>query len=176
MVLGYTSIYTNLPVFSLMFDKDTDVSKVMKFPSMYKELQKGRELNTKSFLYWFFMSLFQASTIMLCSVYIFKDDKISLKISTVAFTCLIIAELLNVYSQINKIHIIMIISFIVTIIIYVCSLIFLKSILDMYYLSFKIIIKLLLITIISWIPFYIIEKVRKYCNPKVHEKLNSINT
>lgn len=174
MVLGYTSIYTNFPVFSLIFDKDTDISKVLKFPSMYKELQKGRELSIKAFIYWLFMSIFQASVIMISSILIF-DDKIALKISTIAFTCLIIAEQLNVYTQINKIHLIMVVSLLFSLTAYICSLVFLKTILDVYYLELRTIVILLLITLASWLPFYLIEKIRKCISPEVHEKLNYIN-
>lgn len=172
MVLGYCSIYTNLPVFSLMYDRDIDVKQVLKFPTMYKELQKGRELSMKSFLYWFFMSLFQASVIMISSVLL--NDKFALKISTVAFTCLIIAEQLNVYSEINKLHPVMIFSFLFTITTYVASIVFFKSVMDVSYLSPENVLKLLCITVASWLPFFIINKIRKICSPKSFEKLNNL--
>ena len=38
LILGYTTIYTNLPVLSLVFDEDVNVSSVMKFPPLYKTL------------------------------------------------------------------------------------------------------------------------------------------
>lgn len=38
LMLGYTSIYTNLPVFSLVFDEDVPVKAAMKFPPLYKTL------------------------------------------------------------------------------------------------------------------------------------------
>ena len=73
LILGYTSIFTALPVISLLYDHDTEVKNVMKFPSLYKILQKGRELSVKTFLWWFWQSLFQASVIMICSIYIFDQ-------------------------------------------------------------------------------------------------------
>lgn len=98
LVLGYSSIYTALPVISLLLDRDTDIHNVMKFPPLYKELQKGRELNLKSFLIWFFKSLFQAATIIIGSAYLFES--IFLKIVTISFSSLIFAELLNVYTEV----------------------------------------------------------------------------
>jgi phospholipid-translocating ATPase len=74
----------------------------MKFPSLYKSLQKGRELSTKSFLWWFWKSLFQASVIMLSSIYFFEHSY--LKIATITFTALIMAELLNVYTEVKLIN------------------------------------------------------------------------
>ena len=70
----------------------------MKFPTLYKNLLKGRELSIKSFLWWFWKSIFQAAVIMIGAVLIF--DKIFLKIATITFTVLIFAELLNVYSEV----------------------------------------------------------------------------
>jgi phospholipid-translocating ATPase len=99
LILGYTSAYTALPVISLLFDRDTQVINVVKFPNLYKALQKGRELSIKSFLWWFWKSLFQASVIIISSIFLF--DKIYEKLVTVTFTCLIFAELLNVYTEVT---------------------------------------------------------------------------
>ncbi len=74
------------------------MKNVLKFPPLYKVLQKGRELSTKSFLLWFMKSLYQASIIMLGAVIMF--DTIFLKIVTITFTALIFAELLNVYTEV----------------------------------------------------------------------------
>jgi len=98
LISGYSSVFTALPVISLLLDRDTDINNVMKFPPLYKELQKGRELSIKSFLLWFLKSVFQAAVIMLGSTYFL--DKIFLKIVTISFTALIFVELLNVYTEV----------------------------------------------------------------------------
>jgi phospholipid-translocating ATPase len=56
-MLGYATIYTNLPVFSLVLDEDVPVQAVMKFPPLYKTLQLGRSLSTKTFLIWVWKSI-----------------------------------------------------------------------------------------------------------------------
>lgn len=38
LMLGYATVYTALPVFSLVFDQDADVESVMKYPPLYKSL------------------------------------------------------------------------------------------------------------------------------------------
>jgi phospholipid-translocating ATPase len=38
LMIGYTTIYTALPVFSLVLDEDVDLESVMKFPPLYKSL------------------------------------------------------------------------------------------------------------------------------------------
>jgi len=58
LILGYSTFYTTMPVFSLVFDRDVNVATVMKYPPLYATLQKGLELNIKTFLIWFFMSIF----------------------------------------------------------------------------------------------------------------------
>jgi len=101
-MLGYTTIYTALPVISLLADTDTGIHNIIKFPLLYKKLQKGRELNMKEFLYWVNKSLFQATVIMIGST-VFIDN-IYLKIVTITFTSLIFAEILNVYTQVLIIY------------------------------------------------------------------------
>lgn len=58
LMLGYATVYTCLPVFSLVFDSDTSVDAVLKFPPLYKSLQKGRSLNFKTFCIWVWKSIF----------------------------------------------------------------------------------------------------------------------
>ena len=65
LMLGYSTIYTNFPVFSLVFDEDVKVDSVMKFPPLYKTLLKGRSLSTKTFLIWVWKSIYQVINIYL---------------------------------------------------------------------------------------------------------------
>ena len=58
LMLGYSTIYTNLPVFCLIFDEDVPVSAALKYPPLYETLQKGRVLSTKTFLIWMWKSIF----------------------------------------------------------------------------------------------------------------------
>jgi phospholipid-translocating ATPase len=100
LVLGYSTIYTNLPVISLIYDRDTNITNVINFPTLYSSLQKGRLLSIKNFMLWFQKSLFQAAIIMIGAVLLF--DNVFLYIVTITFTSLIIAELLNVYTEVIK--------------------------------------------------------------------------
>ena len=64
-MLGYATIYTALPVFSLVFDTDTDVHHALSFPPLYRTLQKGRSLNMKTFCVWIWKSVYQVSKLCL---------------------------------------------------------------------------------------------------------------
>ena len=58
LILGYSTIYTSLPVFSLVLDEDVDRETALKFPILYQTLQAGRSLNIKTFLIWVWKSIY----------------------------------------------------------------------------------------------------------------------
>lgn len=99
LMLGYTTVFTSAPVFSIIFDEDTTVEKVVKFPVMYKNLQKGRYLNVKTFLFWIMKSIYQGSVIMISTVIFFEDEY--LNVVSITFTVLIFIEIINVYSEVS---------------------------------------------------------------------------
>jgi phospholipid-translocating ATPase len=68
LCLGYSTVFTALPSITLLLDQDVKREHVIKFPSLYKVLLKGRELNLKSFLWWLFKSIFQSCIIMFGSI------------------------------------------------------------------------------------------------------------
>ena len=47
LMLGYSTIFTALPVFTLILDEDVDKEKVFKYEKLYESLLHGRECNTK---------------------------------------------------------------------------------------------------------------------------------
>jgi phospholipid-translocating ATPase len=99
LMLGYATAFTSAPVFSIIFDEDMSLEKVLKFPILYKSLQKGRNLNVKTFLYWVFKSVFQGSVIMIGTVVMFENNY--LNIVSITFTVLIFIEVINVYSEVS---------------------------------------------------------------------------
>jgi phospholipid-translocating ATPase len=68
----------------------------MKFPPLYKSLQKGRSLNFKTFLIWVWISIYQGAVIMLSSIIFFNDSFVN--IVSITFTSLIFIELLNIFT------------------------------------------------------------------------------
>lgn len=75
LMLGYATIYTALPVFSLVFDKDADVESVLNFPPLYKTLQKGRALSLKTFSVWVWKSVYQVSILFSLGLTLFDLGK-----------------------------------------------------------------------------------------------------
>ena len=169
---GYSTIYTSLPCICVLLDQDVNKDNVLTFPTLYKLLLKGRELNLKNFLLWLFKSIFQAFIIMFGAILLFKDN-IFLKIVTVTFTCLIYLEIFNVYLEINKYHWFMWVSFGSTLLVYLLTIGLLPNYLDIYFIfDLGTFFKIPLIAAVAWAPFFIVSKIKKWCFPEAIEKLN----
>ena len=169
---GYSTIFTSLPCICVLLDQDVNENNVLNFPTLYKLLLKGRELNLRNFLLWLFKSIFQAFIIMFGSILFFKEN-IFLEIITVTFTCLIYLEIFNVYLEINKYHWFMWVSFGVTLTVYLLTIGLFSNLLDIYFIfTTKTFFKIPLISLIAWAPFFIISKIKKWCFPEAIEKLN----
>ena len=173
LTLGFSTIFTCLPIISILLDRDVNKKNVLKFPDLYKILLKGREQNFKNFLCWLFKAVAQASIVMFGSLIMFKE-KLFLKIVTVSFTALVYLEILNVYMEINKIHWFMIFSLLGTCAVYTCTLMFLSEYLDIYYVIQKDIFwRIIVIAVVAWLPFFVSIKIKKCLFPQEYEKVNS---
>ncbi|CAF4692665.1 unnamed protein product, partial [Rotaria socialis] len=64
LLVGYGTVYTMFPVFSLVLDKDVPADIALLYPELYKELAKGRSLSLKTFSLWVLISVYQGSAIM----------------------------------------------------------------------------------------------------------------
>ena len=172
LCFGYSTIFTCTPSISVLLDRDVSKDNVLKFPTLYKILLMGRELNLKNFLFWLFKSIFQSGVIMFGSFFFFQDN-IFLKIVTVSFTALIYLEILNVYMEIHKFHWFMWFALIITFTIYTLTLRFLNYYLDIYFVfKWSIFWRILVIALIAWAPFYIATRLKKLLFPQTIEKLN----
>ena len=157
------------PVFSLVTDEDCSESAVMKFPILYSSLQKGRVLSTKTFLIWMWKSIFQGCVIMLGSVIVF--DESFTNIVTITFSSLIVCEILNVFSEVHKVNYKMIISSVLTFIVYFMSIGFLRSYFDTSYITWTFVCKVFLLTVASWAPLHITRLLYDCCDPSEHLKV-----
>ena len=59
LMVGYATIYTMAPVFSLVLDRDVNEDVALLYPELYKELVKGRSLSFKTFFMWLMISVYQ---------------------------------------------------------------------------------------------------------------------
>lgn len=59
LMVGYATVYTMFPVFSLVLDKDVTPETALTYPELYKEMGKGRSLSYKTFFIWVLVSIYQ---------------------------------------------------------------------------------------------------------------------
>jgi len=171
LMLGYTTVYTTLPVFSIVLDEDADMTSVMKFPNLYKTLQKGRALGFTMFCLWLWRGVYQGSVIILLAIVLFPDNNF-INIVAITFTALIATELLNVMSEIERFHWAMGVSEVVTLIIYICSIFLMKSYFDIAYIvSLEFLWRVAVITASSWCPLHIGRIIKDKFYPSDHQKV-----
>ena len=64
LMVGYATVFTMFPVFSLVLDKDVPGRIALTYPELYKDLAKGRSLTYKTFFSWCLISIYQGILIL----------------------------------------------------------------------------------------------------------------
>ncbi|KAF7321418.1 Phospholipid-transporting ATPase [Mycena kentingensis (nom. inval.)] len=170
LMVGYATIYTMAPVFSLVLDRDVSEDLAIIYPELYKETTKGRALSYKTFFQWLMISVYQGAAIMILSLVLFETE--FLHIVSISFTALILNELIMVALEITTWHLYMVISEIVTLFFYIISIAFLPEYFD---LTFVVTVgfawKVAVIVAVSALPLYIIKVIRSRIAPAATSKL-----
>jgi len=170
LLVGYGTFYTMFPVFSLVLDKDVRSDIALLYPELYKELAKGRSLSYKTFFLWIFIAIYQGAAIMYGSFILFDDDFIH--IVSITFTALILTELLMIALTIRTWHYLMIIAEFLSLLCYLFTLFVFKSYFDSAHIfSLNFLWRVLVITVISCLPLYILKFIQIQCRPPIQQKL-----
>jgi len=170
LAVGYSTIYTSAPVFSLVLDEDVTEDTAFNYPELYKDLQKGRALSYKTFFIWVFQSIYQGGIIMLLSIFLF--DSAMINIVAITFTTLILTELLNVAFEIHKWNWIIVVSVLSSLLIYFASFIVLRSYFDLNFIfNIEFWWRVIVITFFSCVPVYIGKFIKRKCDPPAHQKV-----
>ncbi|KAE8388239.1 hypothetical protein BDV23DRAFT_159608 [Aspergillus alliaceus] len=130
LMVGYATVYTNAPVFSLVLDRDVDEHLANLYPELYKELKSGRSLSYRSFFTWVLISVYQGAVIQGLSQ-ILLDTISGPRLISVSFTALVINELLMVAIAITTWHPVMIFSLLGTALLYAATVPFLGEYFDL---------------------------------------------
>eukprot|EP00834_Sanchytrium_tribonematis_P004332 NODE_207_length_12890_cov_0.936518.p2 type:complete len:1046 gc:universal NODE_207_length_12890_cov_0.936518:12842-9705(-) len=136
LLVGYSTIFTMWPVFSLVLDQDVTPNLAMEYPELYRDLVKGRALNTKTFLIWTVISIYQGGIIMLFALYLFESEFIH--IVAITFTALIFNELIMVAIEINTWHRFMVYAEVASVIVYLIAMVVLPDFSNLVLYRFKI--------------------------------------
>ncbi|KAM4623210.1 putative phospholipid-transporting ATPase IIA [Discoglossus pictus] len=172
LIIGYSTIYTMFPVFSLVLDKDVKSEVAMLYPELYKDLLKGRPLSYKTFLIWVLISIYQGSIIMYGALLLFESEFVH--IVAISFTSLILTELLMVALTIQTWHWLMIVAELLSLSCYVASLVFLHEFIDVYFITtLSFLWKVTVITLVSCLPLYVLKYLRRKFSPPSYSKLTS---
>ena len=130
LLVGYATVYTMAPVFSLVLDRDVDEKLANLYPELYKELRSGTSLSYRTFFTWVAISLYQGTLIQLLSQFFTRSVE-SRRMVSVSFTALIINELVMVAAEVTTWHWGMIASLMGTAVIYAASVPFLGDYFDL---------------------------------------------
>uniref|UniRef100_A0A8C5CGW2 Phospholipid-transporting ATPase n=1 Tax=Gadus morhua TaxID=8049 RepID=A0A8C5CGW2_GADMO len=172
LTVGYSTLYTMFPVFSLVLDQDVQPEMALLYPELYKDLTKGRSLSFKTFLIWVFISIYQGGVLMYGALVLFESE--FLHVVAISFTALILTELLMVALTVRTWHWLMVLAQGLSLLFYVCSLFFLNEYFDLPFITTWVFVwKVLAITLLSCLPLYIIKYLKRKFSPPSYSKLSS---
>uniref|UniRef100_A0A4W6E3C7 Phospholipid-transporting ATPase n=1 Tax=Lates calcarifer TaxID=8187 RepID=A0A4W6E3C7_LATCA len=170
LMVGYATIYTMFPVFSLVLDQDVKPEMALLYPELYKDLTKGRSLSFKTFLIWVLISVYQGGILMYGALVLFESEFVH--VVAISFTALVLTELLMVALTIRT-----------CLGCYLASLAFLNE----YFAAVSLFVpsdlsfittwpflwKVSAITLVSCLPLYIIKYLKRKFSPPSYSKLSS---
>ena len=174
LLVGYATIYTLAPVFSLVLDKDVDEGLANLYPELYKELTEGKSLSYRTFFIWVAVSIYQGSIIQGSSQLLVGLNNFK-KMVAVSYVVLILNELLMVAAEITTWHPIMILSIIGTAAAFFGSLPFLGEYFDLeFIISLGFLWKTVLILAIALIPPYAGKILGRTLRPPSYRKVRGV--
>lgn len=164
LMVGYGTLFTMLPVFSLVLDKDISSSTVLRYPQLYKQLTRGRQLSYKTFYIWTGISIYQGGVIMYGALVLFEDQLIH--IVEISYTALILTELIMVALTVVTWHWLMVGAELVSLLMYIITLLIFTTYFDADFIRhWDFWWKVITITLVSCLPLYIVKYMhRKWSN------------
>lgn len=173
LMVGYSTLYTMAPVFSLTLDIDIDEKLSKLYPELYKELTLGKSLSYKTFFMWVAVSLFQGCVIQLLAQHFQTLRKDSfLAMVTISFTALVLNELCMVALTINTWTKTMVSTIAVTVMIYIGLIPFLDEYFDMAYItSLSFYWQTSLALAVSLLPVWLIQTLNRRLRPPSYAKV-----
>ncbi|APA15356.1 hypothetical protein sscle_14g101260 [Sclerotinia sclerotiorum 1980 UF-70] len=173
LLVGYATVYTMAPVFSLVLDKDVDENLANLYPELYKELTSGSSLSYRTFFVWVFVSIYQGGMIQGLSQILTEVD--GPRMVAVSFTVLVLNELTMVAFEITTWHPVMIVSLIGTLFLYLGSIPFLGGYFDLgFILTWGFVWRVAAISAVSLIPPYVVKLIRRTIKPPSYRKVQGI--
>ncbi|QDS76660.1 hypothetical protein FKW77_000059 [Venturia effusa] len=191
LLVGYATIYTLAPVFSLVLDTDVDESLATLYPELYKELKTGRSLSYKTFFIWVFVSIYQGCIIQgLTQILVGvggtggvegvsgptdQERTTFKKMVAVSYTVLVLNELCMVAAEVVTWHPVMIFSLLGTAAAFFGSYPFLGGYFDLgYVISVNFLWKTAVILAVALVPPYAGKLVGMKWRPPNYRKIRGV--
>ena len=92
-------------------------------------------------------------------------DQAFVNLVTITFTTLICVEMLNVISEVTQIRWQMVVSIIITMAIYIGSIVFFRQYFEVSYIDWNFIKKVVLLSLVCWLPLSIFRCIMERCDP-----------
>lgn len=174
LLVGYATVYTMLPVFSLVLDRDVDEQLANLYPELYKELKSGKSLSYQTFFTWVLVSVYQGVIIQgLTQILVGEID--GPRMLSVSFTVLVLNELIMVAVAVTTWHPIMIACIVGTAVLYAASVPFLGGYFDLAYVaSWSWVWRVVAVGAISLIPVWGGKVIRRMWKPPNYRKVQGI--
>jgi phospholipid-translocating ATPase len=171
LLVGYATVYTMAPVFSLVLDRDVDEGLANLYPELYKELKTGRSLSYRSFFTWVLVSVYQGSIIEgLSQILVGKIT--GPRLISVSFTALVLNELIMVAVAITTWHPVMILCLVGTALIYAGSVPFLGDYFDLpYVISWGWVWRVVTVSAVSLVPVWTVKFISRTWSPPSYRKV-----
>ncbi|KAM0671372.1 P-type ATPase [Ordospora colligata] len=168
LLMMFVTVYSFLPIFSIICSSDISRNVVMKFPELHKELIENKLLSYTHFSVWTLISFYQG-TIMMIAFYLLKQEFFI--ISTLTFTCLVINEILMVMLTATKRTPMMYFSSALSLIVYIVYFMIRKGLLRYQKPFYLFLVKIIVVNALA-IMVSVIQKLwRKYMSPPTYLKL-----
>uniref|UniRef100_A0A7S0J4T9 P-type ATPase C-terminal domain-containing protein n=1 Tax=Calcidiscus leptoporus TaxID=127549 RepID=A0A7S0J4T9_9EUKA len=176
LVAGYATVFTIGPIFSLVLDEDVSEMNALKFPELYRELQKRRSLSIKTFLTWVWKAIYQGGVIMFGGIVLFKGRFVH--VVGITFTALVLVELIMVAVEVKRWHPLMLLAQVLTLLIYMACIValssadFIEATFDIHFmLSVHFAVRVAALTATSTVPIWFGKLCTQLLDPREAAKL-----
>ena len=190
LIVGYATLYTQLPIFSLVLDRDVDEALANLYPELYKELKTGKSLSYKSFLIWVLVSTYQGFLIQFLSQLLTgritetspatDTDTLSVvladpRMAAVSFTALIINEGLMAAMEVTTWHWAMLAAIAITFVVYAATMPIMSLYFDLaFVLSWGFVWRVVAIAAAALLPVWIFRFMARRVRPPSYRKVRGV--
>ncbi|TKA66909.1 hypothetical protein B0A49_10573 [Cryomyces minteri] len=187
LLVGYATLYTMAPVFSLVLDRDVDEGLATLYPELYKELTEGRSLSYRTFFVWLAVSVYQGCAIQGLSQLLVATPKTAAgagdaaaaadfsRMVAVSFTALVVNELVMVAAEVTTWHPAMLFSILGTAALYLASVPFLGAYFDLGFVaSVGFLWRVVAISAVSLGPVCGGKALRRWLRPPSYRKVQAL--